>query len=66
VASAGSEMKVRIPSASYDACVTGCDGYVSASAIRLAQKHYTRYIIDVAGAVKNGALSDVEIIYITR
>ena len=59
-------LKAVTPTASYDALVKGCDGYVSASAIRLAQKHYTRYIIDVAGAVKNGALSDVEIIYITR
>lgn len=65
-ASAGSEIKVRMPSASYDACVTGCEGAVSASAIRLAQKHCTRYIIDVADAVKRGTLSDVEIIYVTR
>lgn len=65
-ASKETSLKAVTPTASYDALVKGCDGYVSASAIRLAQKHYTRYIIDVAGAVKNGALSDVEIIYITR
>jgi hypothetical protein len=65
-ASAGSEIEVRMPFASYDACVTGCEGAVSASAIRLAQKHCTRYIIDVADAVKRGTLSDVEIIYVTR
>lgn len=59
-------LKTFTPTESYEAQVKGCDGYVSASAIRLAQKHYTRYIIDVAGAVKNGALSDVEIIYMTR
>lgn len=65
-ASAGTSLKINTPESSYEAYVRGCDGYVSASAIRLAQKHYTRYIIDVAGALKNGSLSDVEVIYITR
>lgn len=65
-ASAGTSLKINTPEASYEAYVRGCEGYVSVSAIRLAQKHYTRYIIDVAGALKKGSLSDVEIIYITR
>ena len=65
-ASAGTSLKINTPEASYEAYVRGCEGYVSVSAIRLAQKHYTRYIIDVAGALKNGSLSDVEVIYITR
>ena len=65
-ASEETSLKTFTSTKSYEAHVKGCDGYVSASAIRLAQKHYTRYIIDVAGALKNGSLSDVEVIYITR